>query len=417
MPLRNSETHKFDKFEFKSEIKSDVEDGKPINIFCSFTYITPNYSILFTLNELKNFIQDKNYKVFLVVWDMNTLANPYFKRMCSSRKIQDPDYFIDNKVKELREIAQSIGFDKEKLSIYKSSDLWKRLVSYKERNLFQDFYSVMAQMEIKDYIANKKVSHLIQIPMDIFFCNYFDKLYPEDTEKPIDIAFFGADKESLYLSTRNLMISNGLIDNQNPLFVLMKKFTYLVHNHNVPEWDMSLKEIHKIIYGVDLKKKEIFNLFKHIVLTENKIVVKLREQKKSFGYREFIDEYKDDNEKNLKLILSDNLFYYLKNHKKKHQEYSGKIEESIFNVTNKKTVKEIGQVLKSNIALEIMILADGTRNTSQISKKLEKSVATISTYANRLKKMNLIRVLPDGNLKRNIKGIKVNFELGLGQDY
>jgi len=78
-----------------------------------------------------------------------------------------------------------------------------------------------------------------------------------------------------------------------------------------------------------------------------------------------------------------------------------------------KNVKQIGQVLKSNIALEIMTLADGTKNTSQISKHLEKSVATISTYANRLKKMNLIRVLPGGNLKRNIKGIKINFELGL----
>ena len=70
-------------------------------------------------------------------------------------------------------------------------------------------------------------------------------------------------------------------------------------------------------------------------------------------------------------------------------------------------------VFVSDIALEILLLADGSKNTSEISRELGKSIATISTYANRLKKMNLIRVLEDGKIKRNIKGLKVNFELGL----
>ena len=99
--------------------------------------------------------------------------------------------------------------------------------------------------------------------------------------------------------------------------------------------------------------------------------------------------------------------------KKKYLETSGKLEETVLNITKRKDVKGMGQVLKSDIALEIILLSDGTMNTSQISRKLGKSVATISTYATKLKKMNLIRVLSSGNLKRNIKGIKVNFELGL----
>jgi Mn-dependent DtxR family transcriptional regulator len=69
--------------------------------------------------------------------------------------------------------------------------------------------------------------------------------------------------------------------------------------------------------------------------------------------------------------------------------------------------------LKSQIALEILLLADGSKSTTEISKVTKKSVATISTYTNRLKRMNLIRVLENGHLKRNIKGVKVNFELGL----
>ena len=103
----------------------------------------------------------------------------------------------------------------------------------------------------------------------------------------------------------------------------------------------------------------------------------------------------------------------MKDHRKKYHQTSGKVEESVLDIKNKKELKNIGQVLKSDIASEIILLSDGTRNTTEISKHLNKSVATISMYANRLKKMNLIRLLPNGNLKRNIKGVKVNFEIGL----
>ena len=103
---------------------------------------------------------------------------------------------------------------------------------------------------------------------------------------------------------------------------------------------------------------------------------------------------------------------YLKKHKKKYLDHTGKIEESILNISDKKQAKEIGKVLKSSIALDILLLSDGDMNTSEISRKLGKSVATISTYTNRLKKMNLIRVLSNGKLKRNIKGLKINLELG-----
>ena len=87
-------------------------------------------------------------------------------------------------------------------------------------------------MHIKDFVANNKVSHLIQVPMDIFFCNYLHKLCPEDTNKAIDIAFFGQDKENLYVSTRELMINDGLIENKKPIFVIIKNFPYLIYNYN-----------------------------------------------------------------------------------------------------------------------------------------------------------------------------------------
>jgi len=62
-------------------------------------------------------------------------------------------------------------------------------------------------------------------------------------------------------------------------------------------------------------------------------------------------------------------------------------------------------------------LSDGTKNTTDIAKELQKSVPTISMYANKLKKLNLIRLLDNHKLKRNIKGIKINFDLGVDKDY
>lgn len=412
MESKNINVYKTDEEAFELWVKPDLKNGKQLNIFCSFTYITPNYAVLFTLNELKKFVEQGNFKIFLVIWDMNTLSNPYFKKMCSARKINNPDFFIDQKISELRDIADSIGFNKDNLFIYKSSDLWKRLISYADTNIFQEFYSILAQMKIQDFVSNNKVSHLVQIPMDIFFCNYFHKLYPEDTNREMDLAFFGQDKENLYVSTRESMIHEGLIENKKPVFIVLKDFPYLTYNYNIPEWNMGLKDIKNILINFPMTKKEIFVLFRHIT-NATSIKVKNKDKSVEFDFNDFYNEYKGSSEKELIDILAENLLRYLNDHKKRFLERSGRIEEEVLNLVKKQDVKNIGQVLKSDIALEILLLADGLKNTTQISKELNKSVATISTYANRLKKMNLIRILPDGKVKRNIRGFKVNLELGL----
>lgn len=62
----------------------------------------------------------------------------------------------------------------------------------------------------------------------------------------------------------------------------------------------------------------------------------------------------------------------------------------------------MGLILKSTISLAILLKADGTRTTTDVAKELSKSIATIGTYANDLKRLKFIRVLPEGKLKRNI---------------
>ena len=69
-----------DKEDFNRRIEACIKDNNQPIILCSFTYITPNYSILFTLEELKRFTLNHPYKVIILLWDMNILANPYFSQ-------------------------------------------------------------------------------------------------------------------------------------------------------------------------------------------------------------------------------------------------------------------------------------------------------------------------------------------------
>ena len=389
-----------------SEDKENLVFGSENRVFCSFTYITSNYSVLFTLNELKDFIKGKNAKVFIVLWDMNTLSNPYFKRLCASRKIKNPKSFINQKVSELRKIMISMGFDKEKIFIYKSSDLWRRFVTYTSEDIFQEFYSILAQLKIKDFVNNIKCSHLIQIPMDIFFCNYFHKFYPEDTDHPIEIAFYGKDKDRLYIRTRELMVKDGLIKQKNPLFVETRRFPYLLYEDNLPEWDMSKNEIRNIIVNLDIDKKDIFSIISFISSGDDL----LSYESTQYTYDEFYEKFQSKNVKTLKEIATQLLFDYLQKLKSKFESLSKIPEEEIVSFSTEKDVMNIGSTLKSKIALRILMLADGTKNTTDISKVLKKSVATISMYTHKLKADNLIETLENGKIKRKIKGLKINLE-------
>ena len=387
----NTDVYPEDLREFNRLIKSECNENE-INLFCSFTYITPNYSIILTLNELKKFIENKNYKIFIIVWDMNTFANPYFKRMRSSRKISNPVAYIDSKVKELRGLILSMGFNSNQVIIHKSSDVWKRLISYKEEDLFYQFYDVLSQIELGEEINDKRASHLFQIPMDLFFCNYFHKLYPEDTNHAIDLAFLGPDKEILYTLTRKLMVQGGLINFKKPLFILLKSFPYLIYNYVMPEWNMDKQQMKELLINCNLSEEDIISLLEYIDVE--------------------VSEVKKLNHKKMLSVLTEQLYAYLQKYKQNFEDYNGNFEAEIINVSKKEEMKKIGKFLKSNISLDILLLANGDMSVTQISKLLGKSVATISMYVKRLKKSGFIKTSSEGKLNRTIKGIKLSFEFG-----
>lgn len=374
-----------DKEEFEETIFFK-KDSK-INVLCSFTYITPNYDVLATLSELYKFTQGINSHIFLVMWDMNTLANPYFKKYCSN--VKDQEKFIEQKMQEVKGIAKAIGFDEKNFSIYKSSELWKRLVSFKEENLFQQFFSVLARLRVQDFSDFRKCSHIFQIALDFFFSNYFSKLYQEDMDEEIDLIFSDVYKKKLYLATRQIMLEEGIIKHK-PSFLIMEDVPYLVFDERVPEWNMKLEEIKAILMKAQNKNSEFIQVLKY--LDEDISIDKLNSKK------EIVE------------ALSKELYKYLSKYKKLYFEKSGEVEESITNITDSKEAEKFGHILLSKIFLDILVLSDGTKNTTEIAKQLKKSVPTISAYSAKLKKLGYLRAEKGGNLKRNLKGVRINFD-------
>jgi Mn-dependent DtxR family transcriptional regulator len=45
-----------------------------------------------------------------------------------------------------------------------------------------------------------------------------------------------------------------------------------------------------------------------------------------------------------------------------------------------------------------------------MAKEMGKSISTISAYTSKLKKLGYIRFIEGGKIKRNLKGMKINFE-------
>jgi len=315
-----------DKKDFKDSVYSKISNKEGMTIFCSFTHITPTYTLLFTLKELKKIAEETNSKVIILMWDMNTLVNPFYKKMLKSRKITNSKEFINEKYLELENLISSLGFEKDSIFLYKSSELWKRLVSYKEEDIFQNFYSVMAQMKADDFLGHK-CSHLIQDTIDIFFCNYFHKLCPEDLDQPIDMIFFGKHKEDIYDNTRKIMLSEGIITTKTPLFLFLRKFPFFMDkNFNLPNWDHSRKQILDMIKESENDKKELLKIFD--LFEEERFIGKRVGGSEVKLCADEMGEYCKDKEiGEVEEIISRMLYSFMQDKKKDFLKQANKIEE------------------------------------------------------------------------------------------
>ncbi len=391
-----------DEENFENFIK-DIESGKSKNIYCSITYLTPNYELLFTLKELKKLSElGKNCKIYLIMWDYSTLSNSYFRNVLRKKRMMDSALFIDKKIEELYKIVYSLGFNMKNFFIFKSSDLLKRFIHYTEEDLFQYFFNVLAIMNNK-FFPEYKSSYMVRGPLDVFFCNFFHKLFPEELDYPMDLAFLGPD---ICQKAREIMHQEGIISFKKPILIRIEKFL-IKYNFQIPNWDHTYKEVKKIINNSFISRQKIFKILYYLTNENDEILV----DKELISYNFFLKEFKKASEMKLKDILTENLYSFLKLHKNNFLNLSQEtFRKSFIKPVSKKNIQDLGGVMKSKVALDILLLSDGKNTTRDISKILKKSITEISTYVSKLKKLNLISVDKNNCLNRIVKGIKIEFQ-------
>ncbi|MBU2638330.1 MAG: helix-turn-helix domain-containing protein [Nanoarchaeota archaeon] len=394
---------------YNSFIKPRLKSKEPARLFCSFTYITPNYINLFIINELAKLAKE-GYELFLVIWDMNSITNKYFKRqIVHNLGAETPSSFMDKKVGEVERIFSSLGAGSEKLHIYKSSDVWKRMVTAQNHDLFLKFYHVLASLKIADLKSPRKASHLIQMPADIFFANFLHLLYPEDTEGPMDIAFLGNNKEEVYKKTRQLMYDEGIIGMEKPVFLITKHVPYIILDESVPEWNMSLEEIIRIFNGCKLQEQEIVELFE-ILLKGTMDTFYYYDTKGNLVETDQSQIIRAINKlpiENKMFTLGYNLYKYMNSFKAGFTQTN--TPSRLLNIKTREQLLEVGAVIKSKPLVEMLHLADGTKTISQIAKLSKKQIANASMYISNLKKAGLITVDSSGKVRRAYDAVKINF--------
>ena len=74
-----------------------------------------------------------------------------------------------------------------------------------------------------------------------------------------------------------------------------------------------------------------------------------------------------------------------------------------------KEILKYGGLLKSQVALKVLMLADGSLTSSELAKKLNKHASNVSAIISRLKKEGLVEADEKGRLKRTINRLNINF--------
>lgn len=407
---KNYKCYETDEYLYNSYIKTKLKLRENVKLFCSFTYITPNYINLFILNELSKLAKE-GYELFIVIWDMNSITNNYFKRQISpSIGHENPSQFMDKKIKEIENLLYSLDVDPKKIHIYKSSDLWKRMISIKNPNLFLKLYQILTSMNISEFTFKHKISHFIQMPADLFFANYFNILFPEDTEKPMDVIFAGDNKEIIYVKTRQLLYENGFICSGKPIFLFAGKSPYIIADDIVPELNMSLEEIISILNRCQLNEDDIKNLFETIISDKLSIAHYLNAKGDllEIPIKLFPITIKKLPLENKNFSIAYNLYDYMRLFEQGFKNTRG--YNNALKLTNKDQIYQIGKLFKSKPLVEVMLYADGTKTISQIAKAINKQVANVSSYVNTLRKDGFVSIDHEGKVKRNYDAVKINLD-------
>ncbi len=394
-----------------NSIIENREEQTPPTIFFSLTHIKHNYLTLTRLLNLAK-LSKTGFNIAIVLWDMNILSNPYFKKVeFEHYKNWTTDQYLKKKKEEILSLA--IAFGIKNIKVYYSSETWSRFMQQKDKGLFAKYYSVLSVIDLDESNINEKLNYQIQLPADVFFASFFHELYPEDCKKPIEAIYSSPARKSLYFATRKAMHYEGLTSTEQPVIILSKEIPRIEIDAQIPHWDMTASEIHQLLSKWRFEKSDIENLYKNAIgLILPEITIVTGKGKKKMKLDEGISQLSNQSRENIVASTSKNLFEYFQ----KIKEITKNAEEpkpDFHIIKTRKELKQLSALLKSENVMRILVLSNGNRTVSEIAKDTNMQLSNTSQYITKLKKAGLVKI-KDKKVTRTTKGLKINFEISLG---
>lgn len=395
---------------FKSLIVPKLKQKKPVNLYCSLSYFTSNYTGIFMMSELANLMK-QGLSVYLVMWDINCQSHQRFRRIVQ-QTAETPEQIIQSKMDEIASLFQLFKAPMEILHLYRASDVFNRFMKKQEPNLFIQFYWILEKIKLDELVHNHKASHLIQMPLDVFFANFFHELYPEDLSERMEVKLMYPYQEAISKEVRNLMYQHEVTTSPNPLFLLLPPYPYLFYNNAIPDFGMSRDALVSHITACKPTDSQIMQMY-YVVLKKMLQEFELLDNEHTLhtlSWDDFLQKHATLSLENQQVSLGYNIHKYLTDIKNrlKAQEKPG-----VLRLSSTDDAVKYSKLLSRKPMVEILRKIDGKKNATQLAKELKMAKSNMSTYLSLLKHHNLISIEPNGSIKRAITAINTNFEVGL----
>jgi|GEM_PF-7077588 len=388
-----------------SLFESRTNAKKTINMYTSFTFITPNYRAIMILYNISKILKLYPYmKLHIVLSDANMFNQEYIKSVGLQFET-DYEKFIKKQIERINSYLLSFGAKPSQINIYTFSEIWEKVVSNKSSHFLINYYSVISKMNT-DSSKNTTFDRFFQFSSDMFFSVVLQYLYPDLTEG-IDLFFGRIEKKDIYSSVRSTLYAEGVSKIKKPYLIFFKHHPEISYNNRLPEWNMNFEEVLYIVSNVKPSKKDcvnLINLFKND-MPELDIILDGKHTKKTF--EECLRIIESDSEPYRMEVCASVIYEFLQ---KRKCDIDYDLTMPVLSLNSKDEVIKITKLLKTKHILDILKLCENGETTSVLAKKLHLQVSNVSNYITQLKDLNLIKE-KEGKFLRNHSKIMIDLDV------
>src|SRR3989338_1640201 len=184
---------------------------------------------------------------------------------------------ILEKIEEIKAVFRSLGAPENRINLYRATEVLNRFIKKQNPNLFVKYYEATEKMSLNELLLEHKISHLIQMPLDLFYAYFLMELYPEDINGPIECIICYDYQYEIYAAMRAVLHEKGLGKNIKPAILICPSHPYLEKEGGLPELDMSKEAVVQHVLFCNPSLEDIHKMYLvvlHKVLSDFELLEK-----------------------------------------------------------------------------------------------------------------------------------------------